>query len=498
MNAKIIYDKNYKIATVDRRMGGSFVEHLNRCMYGGIYEKDHPMSDKLGFRKDVKELIKKFDVRLLRYPGGNFVSAYNWKDGIGPKEKRPIRYDLAWECTESNEVGIDEFAKYASELETELMLSVNLGTGTPKEAAELVEYCNIEGGTYYSNLRKKNGSEKPYNVRIWCVGNEVDGSWQIGQMDPDTYVKKYRETAKMMRRVDPRIELVACGSCSNEPMHQSFGYWDRIILDNAYEWIDYLSLHRYYGFDVTQDLVYPRIETIRDVAWMPKDLDGMIHTIASLIKYEKGLHRSKHDVFISLDELGILPKKEKHSSGTVYDSFTEYDAVLLGGLFCVLLNHSDVVKICCQSLLTNENGMFSVFSNGSTIVQPIAFPFKDFSDCVGGVVLRHAGEYPTIETEHYGTVPCAYSACVYFEDLKEIRVLVSNFSMDSPIEIQFSFGGFDQINLVEWKELFSENPIEKNSEVFPDKICPSFRKIDSSERVILKPHSWNVLRYSVS
>ena len=177
MKAKIRYDRYFEIGRVDRRMGGSFVEHLNRCVYGGIYEENHPLSDSEGFREDVKELVKNFKVTLLRYPGGNFVSSYHWKDGIGPRKNRPVRYDLAWGCRETNQVGTDEFARYVRELGAELMMSVNLGTGTPKEAAELVEYCNIEKNTYYSDLRRRNGSEVPYNVKLWCVGK----SYGIGR-----------------------------------------------------------------------------------------------------------------------------------------------------------------------------------------------------------------------------------------------------------------------------------------------------------------------------
>ena len=498
MKAKIRYDRYFEIGRVDRRMGGSFVEHLNRCVYGGIYEENHPLSDSEGFREDVKELVKNFKVTLLRYPGGNFVSSYHWKDGIGPRKNRPVRYDLAWGCRETNQVGTDEFARYVRELGAELMMSVNLGTGTPKEAAELVEYCNIEKNTYYSDLRRRNGSEVPYNVKLWCVGNEMDGSWQTGQMDPVAYARAYRETAKMMRRVDPKIELAACGSCSNEPLHESFGKWDRVILEEAYEWIDYLSLHRYYGFDVVQDLVYPRKETMNDGAWMVHDLDSMIVTIGSLLQYVKGLLRSDHEVYISFDELGILPKKARHSSGIVYDSFTEYDAVLFGGLLCVLLNHADLVKVCCQALLTNENGMFTVFPKGHTIVQPIAFPFKNFADCIGGTVLAQVGEWPQIETDHYGLASCASAACIYFEERKEIRILAANFSAEDSLELEISFGGFTKVSLMEWQELFTENPLEGNSEKCPQKVSPVLRKMGKEKKIVLKPHSWNVLTYSVS
>ena len=325
----------------------------------------------------------------------------------------------------------------------------------------------------------------------------MDGEWQIGKMEADTYAKTYNETAKAMRRVDPEIELVACGSCSNEPMHQTFGHWDRAVLEEAYDLIDYLSLHRYYGFDVTQNLAYPREETIGDVAWMVSDLDSMIRTIGSVIQYVKGIRRTEHNVYISFDELGILPKKARHSSGILYDSFTEYDAVLFGGLLCVLLNHSDLVKICCQALLTNENGMFSVFPEGDVLIQPIAFPFQNFADCTEGIVLLQKVECPKIETDHYGRMPCSASACVYFEEKKELRILIANFSLKEPLELEVFFEGFGQVHLEEWEELFSEDAREQNSESFPKKVYPSFKEIEDGTNIILKPHSWNVLKYLV-
>lgn len=498
MKAKIKYNKSFVIGEADRRLAGSFAEHLNRCMYGGLYEPGHPTADEVGFRGDVKKLIRDFGISLLRYPGGNFVSAYNWKDGIGPRVGRPVMRDLAWGINETNEVGTDEFARYAKELGVELMMSVNMGTGTPKEAAELVEYCNGKDGTFYSDLRRANGSEEPYNIRLWCVGNEMDGPWQMGQMDAHDYGKKYRETAKMMRRADPDIELVACGSCSNESAHGSFGIWDRIVLEEAYEWIDYLSLHRYYGYDVVQNLLYPRIETIKDAPWMAGDLENMILTVAAAIDYVRGVRRSKHQVMISFDELSLLPHHAYHSSGVLYDVYSQYDAVLYGGLLCTLLNHADRVKINCQALVVNENGMFSVFPEGAPIVQTIAYPFRDVTACMGGMVLRQAGEWPEIGTEHYGEVPCGVAACVYREKNGELQVLIANNSLDQALEVEFEFCGFGEIRPMEHTELYTENPRECNDESNPLKVRPVKKAMESAKKVNLRPHSWNVLRFCES
>ena len=495
MKAKIRYDRHFEIGRVDRRMAGSFVEHLNRCVYGGIYEPGHPTVDSAGFRGDVKKMIRDAGVSLLRYPGGNFVSSYDWKDGIGPVSERPVKYDLAWGCAETNQVGTDEFARYAGELGAELMMGVNMGTGTPKEAAELVEYCNVDRGTFYSDLRRQNGSEQPYRVRLWCIGNEMDGSWQMGQMNARDYAVKYREAAKMMRSVDPEITLIACGSCSNEPGHRSFGVWDRTVLEENYEWIDYLSLHRYYGYDVEQDLPYLHIETLRDGPWMAKDLEEMICTVSAAIDYVKGIHHSKHQVFIAFDELSILPHRVRHSSGIVCDRFSQYDAVLYGGLLCTLLNHADRVRINCQALLVNENGMILTFPMTGAIPQTILYPFRDIAGCTGGTVLVQSGKWPEIETEHFGSVPCAAASCVYQKETGELKVLVANQSLTEELELELSFGGFREVVPLEHVELYTDEPHDRSFE--RTEVQPVVRMMESADSVTLRPHSWNVLRYAV-
>ena len=257
--AKVIYDKDFAIGDVDRRMFGSFVEHLGRCVYGGIYEPEHETADANGFRGDVKELMKELGVTHIRYPGGNFVSGYDWKDGVGPKEKRPVRKDMAWNVLETNQVGTNEFAALMKELGIDLTMAVNLGTGTPKDAGELVEYCNVKGGTYWSELRKSHGVEEPYGFKTWCLGNEMDGEWQICMHTAEEYARLCKETAKIVKWMDPKAETIACGSCTNEIGHSTFGDWDRKVLEECYDYIDYLSLHRYFNYNPRKQLAYSMI-----------------------------------------------------------------------------------------------------------------------------------------------------------------------------------------------------------------------------------------------
>lgn len=244
LNASVTIDPAFRIAPVRRRMFGSFVEHLGRCVYTGIHDPTHPNSDEDGFRRDVVALVKELGVSTVRYPGGNFVSGYRWEDGIGPAELRPARLDLAWHSTEPNIVGVDEFIRWTRSAGVEPMMAVNLGTRGVQEALDLLEYCNIESGTHLSDLRRKNGSPDPHDVRIWCLGNEMDGPWQIGHKNAHEYGRLAAQTAQGMRLIDPDLELVLCGSSSSEM--QTFGAWDAAVLDEAYNHIDYISAHAYY------------------------------------------------------------------------------------------------------------------------------------------------------------------------------------------------------------------------------------------------------------
>ncbi|MCI1208679.1 MAG: alpha-N-arabinofuranosidase, partial [Treponema sp.] len=237
-------EKDMRIAETDDRLYSSFIEHLGRAVYTGIYEPDHPSADGQGFRTDVIALVQELGVDLVRYPGGNFVSGYDWKDGIGPRSSRPRRLDLAWHSIESNQVGIDDFFDWTVKSGTRIMGAVNMGTGTPKEAGELVEYCNFPGGTYWSDLRTENGHKTPYGIKTWCIGNEMDGPWQICHLEAPEYGKKARETAKIIKWIDPASELVVCGSASS--VMPTYPGWDRTVLEYTYEYVDYLSLHRYY------------------------------------------------------------------------------------------------------------------------------------------------------------------------------------------------------------------------------------------------------------
>ena len=240
MKAKILVNKNFRIGEIDRRIYGSFIEHLGRAVYGGIYEPDNENADECGFRKDVIKLVKELSVPAVRYPGGNFVSGYHWEDGTGDKSKRPQKLEPAWGVIETNQIGVDEFQEWAKRADTDIIMAVNLGTRGPEDARNLLEYCNADTDTYYANMRRKNGFEEPFDIRTWCLGNEMDGPWQIGYKTAEEYGKLAAETAKQMRLIDPDIELVACGSSGYNM--ETFGEWELTVLEHTYEQVDYICL----------------------------------------------------------------------------------------------------------------------------------------------------------------------------------------------------------------------------------------------------------------
>lgn len=502
--ANITVDKNYKISEVDRRLMGSFIEHLGRVVYGGIYEPDHPKADKDGFREDVKELIRELGVTILRYPGGNFVSGYDWKDGIGPKEKRPAKFDPAWKVVETNQIGTDEFAKYAKDVGVEVMMAVNMGTGTPKDAGEIMDYCNGKGGTYWSDLRKENGTEEPYGFKTWCIGNEMDGPWQICAMDADEYAKKANEATKIMKWTDPNAEFVFCGSCATEPEHKTYGVWDREVLERAYEHIDYISIHRYYNYTPAANMFYPLVDTFKDIPHFFAEMQEFIDTVKSAADYVKGVKHSDKTVNLSFDEWGVITSDRADGSNKRrgYSAFTQVDAMVYGGMLCTLLNNSDRVKIANQSLLINNGGMISTEKGGGVLRQGTFYPFMHVAKYGSkGVAIQTAVDSPMVMTEHYGEEPAVTNAVVYNPENGEVTIFAVNVSMEDDIEATFNLRSFGELTPIGRTELYSEDPFVRNTFETPDVIKPTELPLDAPKdgklTVTLKKHSWNMFRLKV-
>ncbi len=294
MRATVTAHKDFTISKIDDRVYGAFLEHLGRAIYTGIYEPDHPTADKDGMRGDVAQLVRDLDIPMVRYPGGNFVSAYNWEDGIGPRDQRPTRLDLAWHTSDSNAVGVHEFAAWCDSVGTQMMLAINLGSRGLDQARNFVEYVNGPTGSYWGDLRKKNGHADPFDVKLWCLGNEMDGPWQVGHKTADEYGRLANETAKTLRSFDKSLELVVCGSShSNMPTYPD---WERIVLEHTYEVVDHISLHMYFA---------NREKNTANYLALNAKLDAYIGTVASTIDYVRAKKRSKKQVYISFDEWNV-------------------------------------------------------------------------------------------------------------------------------------------------------------------------------------------------
>src|SRR5450432_2557384 len=353
LNATVVVNKDFIIAPLDRRIFGTFVEHMGRCVYGGIYEPGHPSADANGFRKDVLDLTRELGSTIVRYPGGNFLSGYNWEDGVGPKDKRPTRLDLAWGSTETNEFGTNEFMTWAKAAGVEPMFAVNLGTRGPDEARHFIEYCNHPGGTYYSDLRRSHGFEQPHGIKFWCLGNEMDGPWQICQKTATEYGRLAQETAKVMRWVDPGVELTACGS-SNRAM-STYGHWEHEVLEQCFDHVDFISLHQYFRNDSND---------IKTYFGVIKDLESFIQEVVAIADAVAAKRRSPKRIMLSLDEWNVWYRTRRKRADRVKEGwpvappileeiYTLEDALAFGGACISLLNHADRVKTACLAQLVN-------------------------------------------------------------------------------------------------------------------------------------------------
>lgn len=404
--ARIYVDTRRTVAPLDRNLFGSFLEHLGRAIYEGIYDPGSKLSDSNGCRKDVMDEIRKMGVPIVRYPGGNFVSGYNWLDGIGPKQDRPRVLDKAWDTLNTNQFGTDEFMAWCKAIGTLPLMGLNLGTGTAEQAAALVEYCNVPQGTKWSDLRRKNGSAEPYNVKHWCLGNEMDGPWQIGHMTATEYGMKAQDAARQMHAVDPSLKLIACGSSG--PFMPTYLEWDREVLEQCYEYVDALSLHRYVGN--TEE------ETGKDSSKymaMNLSMEKQIKETLAVCDLVQGHKRSPKKLWLSFDEWNVWYRARtgdattghgKENPHLLEEIYNLEDALLVGGILNTLIRNADRVKLACLAqlinviapIMTNANGMFR---------QTIYYPYSWALQYARGSVLNLLVDSPTYEVSGMGQVP---------------------------------------------------------------------------------------------
>ncbi|WP_084101681.1 alpha-N-arabinofuranosidase [Demequina sp. NBRC 110051] len=424
--ATITLHPDFRIGPVDRRVFGSFVEHLGRCVYTGVYEPGHDSADEFGFRGDVAELTKELGVTLVRYPGGNFVSNYVWEDAVGPVEDRKPFLDLAWRTVEPNLVGTDEFLQYCERQGLEPMMAVNLGTRGVAEAVALLEYCNGEAGTKWADMRIANGREKPYGVKLWCLGNEMDGPWQIGHKDAHEYGKLAAEAGKAMRLTDPSIELVACGSSSMQM--DTFGAWERTVLSYTYDIVDHISMHAYY-----EEVDGDRASFLGSGTAMERFVERVVAS-ADAVGAEK---RSDKRITISFDEWNVwylttrfpgetnLPI-QRDAPRIIEDRYSGLDAVVVGDLITTLLRHTDRIAIGCLAQLVNVIAPIMTDPAGAAWRQTTFHPFAEAARLATGEALQVQVDAESMATAKHGDVPTVTAAATVDPATGKLALFVTN------------------------------------------------------------------------
>ncbi len=475
--ATITVDRDFTIGEVPRRIFGSFVEHMGRCVYTGIFEPGHPTATDEGFRQDVLDLTKELGATVVRYPGGNFVSGYNWEDGVGPVEDRPRRLDGAWHTLETNAFGLHEFVSWSKLANVEVMEAVNLGTRGVDAARELVEYANHPGGTYLSDLRRKNGAEDPFDIKLWCLGNELDGPWQLGAKTPDEYGRLAQEAAKAMRYVDDTIELVAVGS-SNSRM-PTFGEWEYAVLNHAYDEVDYMSMHAYY---------YESEGDAKSFLASAVDMDYFIESVVATADAVRA--RGKHKKFIDLSfdewnvwyQRGLDTEDQPHNVSkagwrehprVIEDEYNVTDAVVVGTLLNSLLRHGDRVKIANQAQLVNVIAPIRSEENGPAWRQSIFWPFARMAELAKGQILRTAVHSDKIDTAQFGDTDLVDVSATWDEGSGRAAFFLANRGLDEAATVELALRGFttgrvtraEVLHTPDGKDRFATNNLETGEQV---------------------------------
>ncbi|TDO50596.1 alpha-N-arabinofuranosidase [Kribbella sp. VKM Ac-2527] len=499
-SASLVLDPAFTVAPVRRRTFGTFVEHMGRCVYTGIYEPGHATADEDGFRKDVLELTRELGVSLVRYPGGNFVSGYRWEDGVGPQDQRPRRLELAWHSIETNQFGLDEFIRWCAKAGVEPMMAVNLGTRGVQEALDLQEYSNHPSGTAWSDLRVQHGEESPYGVKLWCLGNEMDGPWQIGHKTASEYGRVAAETARAMRMVEPDLELVACGSSSSAM--PTFGTWEREVLRECYDLVDQISCHAYYGNDDGDTASFLASAV---------NMDRFIDAVVASADHVGAELKSKKRIDISFDEWNVwYGDRSRRTDGPgdawevaprrIEDEYNLTDAVVVGNLLISLLRHSDRVAVACLAQLANVIAPIMTEPDGPAWRQPTFHPFAITSRLASGDVLRVETSSPSVETAKYGEIPAVDAVATYDAASGKLAVFLVNRSVDTPVEVTVDLTRTGATEVLEALSMYDDDGLAVNSATQPDRVVPkpndSVRLADGRLTVTLPAISWTALSLS--
>ena len=500
MKAQVTAHKDFSIAAIDARVYSAFLEHLGRAIYTGIHEPDHPTADRQGMRGDVAALVRDLNIPYVRYPGGNFVSAYNWEDGVGPRDKRPTRLDLAWHTSDSNAVGVHEFSDWCDTVGTKMMLAINLGSRGLDEARNFVEYVNGPLGSYWGDLRKKNGRAEPFDCRLWCLGNEMDGPWQVGHKTADEYGRLANETAKTLRAFDKNLELIVCGS-SNSDM-KTYPEWERIVLEHTYESVDHISLHMYFA---------NRAKNTANYLALNHKLDRYIATVESTINLVKANKRSRHDVFISFDEWNvwyhsntqdraILDGNEgwPHAPRLLEDIYNFEDVLQVGCILNTFIRRANVVKIACIAQLVNVIAPIMTDPKGAAWRQTIYYPYYFASIFGRGTALQLAVNCPGYDADVADNVPWLDIAGVHDAEAGTLSFFAVNRHGSETLTTEISLQGFGAAQVIDHqvmthKLLEAVNTATDQTNVAPQK--GKGAKVDGGTlSVALPPYSYQMIR----
>lgn len=467
--ATIFIDRHFQVGHVDPRIYGSFIEHLGRAVYGGIYQPGNASADADGLREDVIDLVKELNVPLVRYPGGNFVSGYDWEDGVGPKATRPTRLDLAWQVKETNQFGLNEFMQWAKKAHTQPMMAVNLGTRGVAAAKNLLEYCNMSGGSQYSDLRRQHGVDEPYGIKLWCLGNEMDGAWQIGHKTAYEYGRLAAETSRVMKMMDPAIETVACGSSSWQS--PTFGSWEETVLDESYDTVDYLSLHQYFGG--AGDAKAPR-----DFLAHTLEMDQFITEVVALADAVKARKHEQKRINLSFDEWNVWFHSVEHDKTIkpwsvhphqLEDVYTLEDALLVAGMLITLLRHADRVKVACLAQLVNVIAPIMTSDKGAWR-QTIFYPFAAMSRYGRGEVLNTQIKVPTYESTS-GDAPYLDAVMIDHPEAGELVLFAVNKDLEAPMQVTVDVRQFEGYQVVKNSVLTGDDLFAVNTEAAPANVA---------------------------
>src|SRR5277367_5480483 len=504
MKASVTAHREYTISKIDDRVYGAFLEHLGRAIYTGIYEPDHPSADANGMRGDVAELVRDLKVPIVRYPGGNFVSAYNWEDGVGPREQRPTRLDLAWHTSDANAVGVHEFADWCRSVDAEMMLAINLGSRGLDDARNFVEYVNGPTGSYWGDLRKKNGRAEPFGVKHWCLGNEMDGPWQIGHKTAHEYGRLANEVAKTLRAFDKSLELIVCGS-SNSDM-KTYPEWERVVLEHTYDAVDHISLHMYFA---------NRAKNAAEYLALNAKLDAYINAIASTIEFVRANKRSRKRVTISFDEWNVWyhsnaqdreilggAKGWPHAPRLLEDIYNFEDALQVGCILNTFIRRSDVVKIACIAQLVNVIAPIMTEPGGAAWRQTIFYPYFFASVYGRGEALQLSVKSPGYDSEVADNVPYLDIAGVHDEAGKTLTFFAVNRHASESLDLELDLQGFGKARIVDHQvmtnaDLGAVNTLSAPLTVAPKKGSGAEVK-DELLTAKLPPYSYQMLRLALA